>query len=271
MYTVAQSCIYNMYCKPCVRIYTYLYAVHETSNPGKYQTCFRSTGTGVICHQHVRMHTIHITNILCIWSADMMITSWDYIVITGSSKVLAEKVAWLFRWPGPETCYVVVYQAYKTENGNSSAVFIWINLGETEESMFKINGTVYDWNLITTLPHLSNVCMSSPPSVASPIIALLFTNRFFGRPWYHCLLAGEKSEKFSFLKMGVSWTPTQGFLGILLASFSCTSLLVPPTGATTPQMDGGMVHEVPNTSANDTISTFVRPGWDSVERSIQVL
>lgn len=176
----------------CAYIYIYLYAVHETSNPGKYQTCFRSTGTGVICHQHVRMHTIHITNILCIWSADMMITSWDYIVITGSSKVLAEKVAWLFRWPGPERCYVVVYQAYKTENGNSSAVFIWINLGETEESMFKINGTVYDWNLITTLPHLSNVCMSNPPSVASPIIALLFTNRFFGRPWYHCLLAGEK-------------------------------------------------------------------------------
>lgn len=143
------------------------------------------------------------------------------------------------------------------------------------------NGTVYDWNLITILPHLSDVCMSSPPSVASPIIALLFTNRFFGRPWYHCLLAGEKSgrpqrkqrayEKISFLKMGVCWTPTQGFLGILSASFSCTSLLVPPTGATTPQMDGGMVHEVPNASANDTISTFVRPGWDSVERSIQVL
>ena len=118
--------------------------------------------------QHVGLHTIHITNILCIWSADIMITSWDFIVITGWSKVLAEKVAWLFRWPGPERCYVVVYQAYKTENGNSSAVFIWINLGETEESMFKINGTVYDWNLITTLPHLSNVCMSSPPSVAIP-------------------------------------------------------------------------------------------------------
>ena len=141
---------------------------------------------------------------------------------------------------------------------------------------------MYDWNLITILPHLSDVCMSSPPSVASPIIALLFTNRFLGRPWYHCLLAGEKSgrpqrkqraaiEKMSFLKMGVCWTPTQGFLGILSASFSCTSLLVPPTGATTPQMDGGVVHEVPNASANDTISTFVRPGWDSVERSIQVL
>ena len=131
----AQSCIYNMYCKQCVRIYIYIYTQsmkHQTL--ANIKTCFRSTGTGVICHQHVRMHTIHITNILCIWSADMMITSWDYIVITGSSKVLAEKVAWLFRLAGPRDVL----------RGGLSSVQDW---EWQQQCSFHLNQPGWDWRI----------------------------------------------------------------------------------------------------------------------------
>ncbi len=139
-----------------------------------YRSCF---------HQHVRLHTIHITyqhtvHIICKYDDNIMRFHRYHRIIQGPGW----EGGMAFSMPRPKEVIRRGLSSVQDWEWQQRCSFDLLNQRWWDWRINVSNQWYCEWLELDDNFTTSNVYMSSPAfSVASPIVALLFTNRFFGR------------------------------------------------------------------------------------------